>query len=112
MSIEFIDPKGNPVVIRRPELVVAIKGYTRTNQTTGEVVTHSVVMFENREVVFVAGEPRVVDAAFADHERQARINSEYCDQCPALVQASDELKQYEVVADFRTEHEKAILAND
>ena len=38
-------------------------------------------------------------AVFEALARVARLNSEYCDRCPALANASEELKQYEAVVD-------------
>ena len=99
LSIQFTTPKGNPVVIRRPELIVSMVGYERSDRETGEMRQNTAITFENREVVFVSGSADVIEAALEEHARVARLNSEYCDRCPALANASEELKQYEAVVD-------------
>ncbi|WP_030529700.1 MULTISPECIES: hypothetical protein [Actinomycetes] len=86
-------------MIRRPELIVSMVGYERSDRETGEMRQNTAITFENREVVFVSGSADVIEAALEEHARVARLNSEYCDRCPALANASEELKQYEAVVD-------------
>lgn len=63
MSIRLTTAKGNPVVIRRPELIVSLAGYQRQDPETGELRDHTAITFENREVVFVDGHADVIEAA-------------------------------------------------
>jgi hypothetical protein len=75
LSISFTSPKGQPVVIRRPDLIASLTGYQRHDRETGELRDHTAVIFESGQVVFVSGHAEVIGAAIADHQRNAWLDA-------------------------------------
>jgi hypothetical protein len=65
MSVQFTAPNGQPVIIRHPDQVVALRGYAKTCPESGEVREGTIVMFENGELVWLKGRPEVIEAALA-----------------------------------------------
>lgn len=63
MSLQLQSPNGHAVFIRRPDLVISVHGYEKADKRTGEMRVNSVITFQNREIVFVAGCPEAINAA-------------------------------------------------
>lgn len=82
MSIQFLTPKGNPVYLRRPELVVAVCGYHTTHEGRPALATR--IQIENGEPLFVRGDVDAIQAALDEWDREQALHSEYCHRCPAL----------------------------
>lgn len=65
LSLRFIAPNGQPVSIRQPAKIVALRGYQKTDARTGEVKDFTIAIFENRETVFLAGHVDVIEDSLA-----------------------------------------------
>jgi hypothetical protein len=82
LSIQFLTPKGNPVYLRRPDLVVAICGYHTTYEGRPALATR--IQFEQGDQLFVRGDVDAIQAALdewqADQLRRLVISPS--SECP------------------------------
>ena len=65
-----MSPKGQPVIIRRTDLVVSLNGYQRPDRQTGEMRDHTAVTLEGGAVLFIDGHAEVIEAAIVAHEHE------------------------------------------